>query len=180
MPNTQTDLIDTIFDLADLAGKPQCIGCVYDRTGQAGTLDALPRDSGDLDPYAAAACDVLVRDADSRDTYLYTGMLTEARVATRLRIVAYVASVLVPPVVEDYDRRYTLDTDEDGWLPSLGTLEWAVSAAVIQLRCYLAEHDAGQWVDPNAIAGAVVNLHDAALAVETWWSLTAPAASADA
>jgi hypothetical protein len=180
MPSTRNDLLISMFDLAELAEKPQCLCCVYNRTGQAGTLAAPPRDSGDLDGYAATACDLLLQDAHLGDMYVYNGEFTPAQVATRLRVMAYVASVLVPPAVEDYDRRFTLEVDEDGYLPPLDDLTWTLTLAVTELRSYLADYDAGPWVDPNAVAGAVVDLHDAALAVETWWSLNPPAEGADA
>lgn len=176
MPNTNTDLLDMIFDLADMAGRPQCFDCVYNRTGEAGTLDVPPRDSGDLDPYAVAACDLLLRDADLRSIYIETQTLTPALAVTRLRIVAYVASVLMPPVVEDYEGRYAVVPDEDGFLPDLDLLDLTLSIAVTRLRSYLSGYDSGQWVDPNAVAGAVVDVHDAALAVQTWWALTTPPA----
>lgn len=78
-------------------------------------------------------------------------------------------------MVTDYAGRYTLTLDEDGYLPDLGALEVRVTLAAISLRGYLTDHDNGQWIDPNALAGTVVDVHDAALALETWWTLTAPA-----
>jgi hypothetical protein len=147
MPNTQSNLLDAMFDLVDMAGQPQCFCCILNRTGQAGTLETPPRNSGDLDGYAATACDVLLQDAHLRDTYVYKGALTPAQAATRLRIMAYGAGVLVAPAVEDYDRRFALDIGADGYLPPLDSLNWAVTVAVTQLRGYLTEYDTGQWVD---------------------------------
>lgn len=173
---TDTDTLDMIFNLAEMAAKPQCLRFVHSRVGQAGTLAAPPRDSGDLSQYASAACSVVLEEAYGRDFYLSQGLLTPLAVATRMRMIAYVASTLLPAVVEDYDGCYTLVLRDDGVFAPLYTLNDALAFAVTRLTGYLAEHDAGAWVDPNAVAGAVVDIHDAALAVETWWSLTAPPA----
>lgn len=180
MPNTQTDLLDLIFDLAQMAGKPQCFHCVYNRTGQAGTLAAPPRDSGDLNEYGSTACRIVLEEAGRREFHRYMGVLTPLAVATRMRMIACVASTLVPAVVEDYDGRYALGLWDDGVLAPLCTLDDALSFAVTRLTTYLTELGAGDWVDPNAVAGAVVDVHDAALAVQTWWSLTSRGEAADA
>ena len=175
MPTTSTDTLDMIFDLAADAGVPQCLCCVMKRTGQAGTLDGAPRDSGDLldMPATVAAAQLVFTEAQDRGTFVYTGELSAAVAVKRLRMVAYVASRIMPPVIYDYDARYALQPLSDGFLPIREELDSTLSRTVTAMAAYLASHDDGDWIDPNALAGAVTDLHDAAHMLETWWDLVA-------
>lgn len=67
----------------------------------------------------------------------------------------------MPPVRTDSEGRYAVRPDEDGLFPQVGHGRLLASIAHRRLETYRDEIRAGEWVDPNVLAGAVADLHDA-------------------
>ena len=129
---------------------------------QAGTLATPPRDSGILSDQDAYVIDAVLRQFDWLSHYEIEDVCSRYQGCRRVQLVAAVAAHLLPPVVWDYEGRYSVTISDDGFLPFLQDVERTLHAHVARLREYLMDHDAGAWVDPNAVAGEVANVHDAA------------------
>lgn len=160
------DPLDIALCIAARRGLDLCLNCLAVSTEEAGVLDAPLRDSGDLDSDDVAILDTLLREYRLGDDLCYTGQWTAMQAVVRLRIVARIASLVLPPCVHDYEGRFAVVLDEDGHLPNLIDAQNTLSLHVRRLEGYLAEHDSGEWIDPNVIAGQVANVHDAARAAE--------------
>jgi hypothetical protein len=72
---------------------------------------------------------------------------------------------VLPPVLGDVFGRFTFTLDDAGHLPRRTDLLWVVAEHTKAAAAYLGEHDAGDWVDPNAVAGAVADICDSTLNV---------------
>jgi hypothetical protein len=169
--NAQSDPIVIALDLARAAGVEVCIDCLAASTDQAGTLPRPPRDSGVLTTSQAAAIDTVLNQDSWRWVYDVHGVCSPGVAVKRLRMVAWLASRVLPPVVVDYDGRYALGLGEDGAWPSVEAEERALRHELETLRAYLREHDSGSWVDPNAVAGALADVHDGARLLEALYEL---------
>lgn len=179
--NNTHDPITLALAFATRRGLDVCLDCLAVNTEQAGVLDAPPRDSGDLASAAAAMIDTLLHEHRLGRYLTYTGEWTPLQAAMRLRIVAKIASLVLPPCVYDNERRFAVALDdEDGHLPNVMGAQIDVERLVMRLERYLAEHDAGEWIDPNALAGEVANVHAAARVIEVLLALTGSPDEVDA
>jgi hypothetical protein len=178
--NSTPDPIDIAFAIAARRGLDLCLDCLAVSTDEAGVLDAPPRDSGDLDSDDVAMIDTLLREHRLGRSLTNSGDWTAMQAATRLRVVARIASLVLPPCVYDYEDRFAVRLDEDGHLPDVTGAQNDVLGYLMRVEDYLAEHDSGQWIDPNALAGEVANVHDAVRMVETLLDLTGTHDTADA
>jgi hypothetical protein len=75
-------------------------------------------------------------------------------------MLARIASLLLPPVMDDWDDRWTLTPEDD--LAGAEYLWVMIDRLADRVAAYLAEHDEGDWTDPNSLAGAAADLHDCA------------------
>ena len=73
---------------------------------------------------------------------------------------------MLPAQIIDHQDRYTITVNQDGSLPHPWAMQTILDRHLRDLVQYLREHDAGQYVDINALAGEVANVHDAALMLE--------------
>jgi hypothetical protein len=130
-----------------------------DSTAEAGTLRRPERSEHDLSRQGVAACDLLLRET-ARSAPLCGDGGPDLDAVLRLRMLARIVSMLLPPVVGDYAGRYSLRPGPSGYIPDAFDLDVEVRQHAARLAAYIAEHDAGEWVDPYAVAGAVADLHD--------------------
>ena len=80
----------------------------------------------------------------------------------RLAVVSRLALFVLPTPSADRFGRYQVRD----YLPgATEPCEHEVREAGLRLRTYLDEHDHGEWIDPLHLAGAVADVHDAALMV---------------
>ena len=164
--NSATDPISISLAIAAERDLNPCLHCLATSTEQAGVLDAPRRDSGDLDAHDVAAVQALLREHRLGISMTYDGGWTKAQAATRLRIVARIASLVLPPTVYDYEGWFAVELDDAGYWPSIIGATNTLELHVMRVEKYLGEVQGGEWVDPNALAGEVANVHDAARAVE--------------
>ena len=163
---TSHDPLTQLLDLAHDLGHELCVGCLATDLREAGALTDPLRDSGDLSPLATAACELLLTEtAISSPTGADLDDSTGPSLI-RLRVAARLTGLLLPPALIDVYSRYAIELGPDGVLPDVTEFEPLLRAAVGRLQAYLDEHDTGGWVDPNAVAGAVADIHDAARALE--------------
>lgn len=125
-------------DLQHLAADP----------GPAGVPDLLPHDGTELTSVGAAACELLATET------LFAAE-TSARTdrpwadAARLRLLARLTGLLLP----DVQARNVPATPCDVRIALL--LARAPATALLE---QLGEHDRGEWVDPQVLAGLVADL----------------------
>jgi len=173
--NTTHDPIELLLDLAADHGLELCAHCLAENTEEAGELQGPLDDAGDLTGVEIAACELLLRVAFISRVLVARGHLGQHQLALRIRVAARITSLLIPPVMWDHEGRYVLAADADGYLPHAEGAELGLSRAEDRLRDYVREHDAGEWVDPHAVAGAVADLHDAARLLHALLDITTTA-----
>lgn len=157
--------------IADRRGINLCLDCLEASTDEAGILDARPHDAGVLSSEDAALVDSVLRQERLIRARIYSGECDAVTAATTLRVTAQLASLVLPSVV-DHEKRYAVILDEEGAFPHPLELVNLVSFHAMRLQDYLTEHDSGEWVDPNAVAGELANVCDAARMLETVLALT--------
>jgi hypothetical protein len=161
---TRLDPLTVLLDLLADHGVDLDPDVLQANTSPAGHLPRPLRDSGDLTACQIGACERLL-DAVHLRRYLLGRGHGAATGLTYLMACARATGLLLPPAMADWAGRYQLVPDADGHLPHLQDLEDDLARAADTLTGYLREHDADQWVDPNAVAGAVADVLDAARVV---------------
>ena len=157
-----TDPLAAIVTLAARHGLTPSVLALVDGRTQAGTLMAPPRDSSDLIADEIVAAKTVVSQFAWLSTYRSNGTCCFPTAYRRLQMVAAVALLVLPGVVWDYEGRFSVTLDDKGFLPEAPAVEARVIFHVRRLEEYLKDSAAGEWVDPNALAGEVANVHDAA------------------
>ncbi len=155
------DHLPTLLHLASDNGLRAAACDLINGDREAGVLLEPLLDANDLTDVAVGAIDLLLAEIDWRSHWVAYGT-PQVIAAKRIRIAASLTGLLLPPVVIDYDRRYALVPDDGGYLPHADEILRLLREAEQRLRAYLAEHDRGEWVDANAVAGAVADIHDSA------------------
>ena len=157
-----TDPFVLVLAMAHRKGMDLCVHCLVDSRDEAGTLDARAPPGAGISPMDAALIDTLLHQAQILPLYLREQFCDEQTAICRLRIVAKIAYLLLPAQITDHEDRYTLTLSDDGSLPHPWAVQTILDRHLRDLTQYLGEHDAGEWVDINALAGEVANVHDAA------------------
>jgi hypothetical protein len=166
MLNQNIDNLDAAIELAADLGLEFCPGCLAGDLTPAGAATEPPCDSGDLEPVAAAMLELLLGEVGHMDrVHAVHGNDLLETTASRVAALARLTLAVLPPVLGDVFGRFTLTLDNDGHLPRRTDLLWIVAQHTKVAAAYLGEHDAGDWVDPNAVAGAVADICDSTLNV---------------
>lgn len=156
MPLTY-DPLTLLFHLAADSDLGMAASDAIHSPAEAGILDTPLRDAGDLTSVQVAALDLLLHETAMRTL---RPNFDANRAMRRVRVAAAITGVLMPPVQTDSDGRYAATLDIDGNLPTVDDYLPDLRQAEQRLAAYRADHDRGEWVDPNAVAGAVADLHD--------------------
>lgn len=181
-----TDPLRALAWLAHEAGvDTDPVALLADLHHQASTF-AVPN----LDPMHTEdeSLDLTVRDATLYDLVLRVGQphrwvddlaVDPRRGVQRLLFGCRLALQMLPEVRADIFRRYSLSLDEDAEPPRVEALERRVRQALVALHDYMGEHDRDQWADPQALVGALADVHDATRLLLMWhelWGQPAPCA----
>lgn len=137
--------------------------------GPAGRLRCPLELTRDLAVEQIAACELLLQAVAERPLEIDHFDVDPSDATMNLVSVARVASTFLPEVMWDYQGRYRLTLDEFGQFPDEETLNLSIATEAQTLQAYIAEYDAGEWVDSKVVAGAVANILDAALVVLAYW-----------
>jgi hypothetical protein len=166
MLNHNIDNLDAAIDLAADLGLEFCPGCLAADMSPSGAATEPPCDSGDLEPVAVAMLELLLGEvAYMNRVHAVSGNDHLEATASRVAALARLTLAVLPPVLGDAFGRFTLTLDDAGHLPSRIDLLWVVAQHTTAAAAYLGEHDAGEWVDPNGVAGAVADICDSILNV---------------
>lgn len=131
-----------------------------------------PREDDDeLAPFAVAAVELLIGEGRARRWRGVSGVwAAPPDAARRLFVLAGVVAAFLPAPLDMAvpDERWAGDDGDDGEDGDDGDaecfcgLEGDVTGALLMLQRHLAEHDAGDWIDPDVMAGTVEDLRGAA------------------
>lgn len=146
-----------------VAGHDVDLCLLLQEPAEAGTEDKLlpAHELGDLSSEAPGGLDLLLGMADTRQLLVLQGADVDV-VARRIRLAARLVGMLLPAALQDVHDRFTVTLDDVGLLPDPGCADLLLCLVPMALRCCLCQRDAGAWVDPNAVADAVADVHDAA------------------
>ena len=160
MHNNDLDHLRLAFELADDAGLDLCLSCAA-----RGRSDVLGDRSGlgdELSPFAVVAVELLIGEGASCRCRGVSGIVAAPPdAAWRLVVLARVVAAFLPEPMADAVR-VEPEFDGNGDHDCFCGLEGDVTGALLMLKRHLAEHDAGDWIDPDVMAGAVDDVDGAA------------------
>lgn len=172
---TSNDIPTTLFHLAVECDLGLAASDIIRTRRQAGLLHGPLRDSFDVSDIAVTATSLLLKEVQRRSLRVWDAM-PQAVAAERVRICAGLAGLHLPPVRIDSQGRFAVTLDHNGNLPCTDWLVMRLNREAERARNYLDSIDTGEWVDPNALAGAVADIHDTALMIVTVLAVGGPLA----